>query len=316
MRIVFCASGSFAVPCLRGVQESAHEVVGVFTQPARPAGRGAHLQPTPAAEAARSANLAVAECPKINDPQVVQRLRELCPDVICVADFGQMVRRDVRACARLDTINVHASLLPALRGAAPINWAILRGLPRTGVTIISLTDEMDAGDIYLQQATDIGPAETAEELRARLANLGAALLCQTLDALAAGTAVRRPQDHSQATRAPILQKTDGILDWSQDAQTLRDRIHGTWPWPGGQACFRGRSKQVDVVIARAEAQADAPAGSPGRIDAERRVETGGGRLRIRQVRPAGKRLMDWKDFVNGYRVANGDRFCMPGEAKP
>jgi methionyl-tRNA formyltransferase len=311
MRIVFCGSGTFATPALDAVRTSDHELVRVITQPPRRAGRGGPHRATPVAQAARQAGLDVVECPDINAADVVRDLAAREIDVLCVADFGQMIRADARKTARRSAFNLHASLLPELRGAAPIQWAILRGFERTGVTTFELVDRMDAGAIYLQAETRIEADETADELRARLASLGADVVRRTLDAIASGHPQARPQDEARATRAPRLSKSDGVIDFAGDAASIRNRIHGTWPWPGGQAVLRrADAKDLPVVIARAQAE-PAGGGDPGRIGADGRVSAGRGSVRIVELRPAGRRRMPWRDFVNGYRVREGDRFVAP-----
>jgi methionyl-tRNA formyltransferase len=309
MRILFCGSGGFAVPSLRAILSSDHELVGVITPPARPGGRGAKLRPTPVAQAGRELGVDVKECPDINAREVVAGIRALAPDVMCVADFGQFVRAEARQSPPVGAFNLHGALLPALRGAAPINWAIIRGCQRTGVTTLALADKMDAGELDLQAETDISPDETAVELRQRLSELGAKLVCQTLDLLTSGDAHPREQDESLATKAPRLKKTDGIINWGDDAISIRNRIHGTWEWPGAQTLFQHTDGgEISVVIARGTAE-DAPTtGEPGRIDKDLCVGTGAGRLRIVEIKPANKRRMGWRDFVNGYRVREGDRF--------
>ncbi len=309
MRIVFCGSGPFAVASLRAIAGSNHELVKVITQPARRAGRGGKRRATHVSSAGRELELEVVEVADINSPHTTAMLRSLDADVMCVADFGQMIRADAREGVRLDTFNLHASLLPELRGAAPINWAIIGGHRRTGVTTFSLVDKMDAGGIHLQEQTDIREKETALELRDRLATIGADLVLRTLDLIASGNVRLREQDESRVTLAPRLKKTDGIIDWSQDCVTVRNRIHGTWDWPGAQTIFHGnRSRETRVVIARAVAEQGATAGEPGAVDEDLCVASGSGRIRILDVKPANKRLMSWSDFVNGYRVAQGDRF--------
>ncbi len=309
MRVVFCGSGVFAVPSLRAVLTAGHEVVGVITQPPRPAGRGGHLKATPIAQTAGELGLHAVECPDINAPQAVADLAAAAADVICVADFGQFIRKAARRSAAMGAFNLHGSLLPQLRGAAPVNWAIVRGYNKTGVTTFYLVDRMDAGAIYLQAETDICPAETADELRGRLAEIGAGLVCRTLDLLAEGGALPRRQDESAATAAPQLKKTDGRIDWNADATTIRNLIHGTWPWPGGQAVFQRRDgKAVPVTFARAEVALGQACGGAGEVDREGCIATGGGRLAVAEVQPSGKRLMSWRDFVNGYRVTEGDYF--------
>jgi len=307
LRILFCGSGVFAVPSLEAICAGPHDLVGVITQPARPAGRGGKLRHTPVEDFCARHGLETMQCAKINAPDSIDRIAALKPDVIFVADFGQMIRQAVRDCARLDTINLHGSLLPELRGAAPINWAIIRGYRQTGVTTFSLVDEMDAGAMYLTGQTDVDSTETTEQLRERLALLGADVTCRTLEMIRAGDAQPCEQDHAKATLAPRLKKSDGLIDWTADAETIRNVIHGTWPWPGGQAVFHGaKHKDVQVVIARAAAEPSSVQGEPGRLDDDLCIATGRDRLRILEIKPAGKRLMNWRDFANGYRLAAGD----------
>ncbi len=312
MRVVFCGSGGFAVPSLKAISADGHEVVAVITQPPRKAGRGRKLRQTPVATAAKELALSVTQCQDINAAQMAAFLRGLGPDVICVADFGQFIRSAVRGVAVLGAFNLHGSLLPELRGAAPVNWAIIRGCKRTGVTTFSLVDRMDAGGIYLQAGVEIDPGETADQLRARLANTGAGVVCETLTLLAGGNTQTRDQDESLATFAPRLTKADGAIDFSADAGTVRNLIHGSWCWPGGRAIVKRAARpDVSVVIARAEATDDEPQGKPGCLDKDLMVATGRGRLRIVEIQPAGRRLMTWRDFVNGYRLSEGDHMVGP-----
>ncbi len=308
MRVVYFGSGSFSVPSLLAVLESPHEVVGIYTQPARPAGRGGHARPTPVAEAGLAAGCPVVECPNINAPEVVAEILVLNADVICVVDFGQFIKQPVLDAVRLGAFNLHGSLLPLLRGAAPIQWAIIRGFQTTGVTSFRIVLAMDAGPIYLQQAVEIAPEVSAEQLKQSLAQVGARTVCRTLDSLADGSARPVEQDHSLATLAPRLKKSDGHIDWSADAPAIHNLIRGTWPWPGGQAAVRRQfGKDVPVTIARARPLPGPACGQPGELDAEMAVATGAGRLGIEEIHPAGKRLMTWLDFINGYRLAPGDR---------
>ncbi len=310
MRIVFFGSGSFALPSLQALVSSHHQVLAVVTQPPRPAGRGSKLRPTVIASSARAAQIEVIEAEQVNDPNLVDRIAALAPDVEVVVEFGQKILSPMRAAARLEAFNLHASLLPALRGAGPVNWAIIRRHQNTGVTTFRLVDRMDAGPIYLQQATPIQPTETAGELRARLADLGAELVLETLGQMAGDWVEPTPQDSADATHAPRLSKADGQVDFRLPAEEIRGRINGTYPWPGAHAQFVSaeRSKPLDVVLARADSRPEPVDRSPGSVDVEGRVATGDGTLRILQVKPAGKRLMDWKDFANGYRVSQADRF--------
>jgi methionyl-tRNA formyltransferase len=260
------------------------------------------------AEAGRAAGHAVAECPNINAPEVVAEIRALNADVICVVDFGQFIKQPVLDAAPLGALNLHGSLLPLLRGAAPVQWALIGGFETTGVTSFRIVLAMDAGPIYLQKAVDIGPEESAEDLKHRLARLGTQIVCQTLDSLADGSAKPVEQDHSLATFAPRLQKADGHIDWSADALAIHNLIRGAWPWPGGQAVLRRQfGKDVPVTIARARLLPGPAAGTAGELDAEMAVSAGAGRLGIEEIHPAGKRLMSWVDFINGYRLRPGDR---------
>ncbi len=305
MRLIFCGSGAFAVPTYRALLGGSHEVQAVITQPARPAGRGGKLRATPVAQAALEAGQHPIECPDINAPDFVERLREFRADVLCVAAFGQFIRLAARQAVAVDAINLHGSILPELRGAAPVNWAIIRGYHKTGVTTFSLVDAMDAGPVYLTDETDILPAETAGELTERLAEIGAGTMCRTLDLLAGG-AEPVPQDESRATRAPLLKKSDGAIDWSADAEKICDLVRGTYPWPGAHAIYRHRNGQEnEVTIARAVPAPDDAAGPPGTLDDDLFVAAGRGRVEILEIKPAGKRLMGWRDFVNGYRLAAG-----------
>jgi len=312
MHVLFCGSGSFAVPSLRAVCAAGHEVVRVVTQPARRAGRGRGARSAPIAQAAEDLDLPRMECANVNEPSVVEALAAERPDVLCVVDFGQLLRKPVRQVAARSAFNLHGSLLPALRGAAPVNWAILRGHRETGVTTFELVDRMDAGPIYLQARTPLQPNETAGELRARLAELGAGVVCETLERLASGRAQPKEQDHDRATLAPRLCKEDGRIDWTADAQAVRNRIHGTWPWPGARVRLvradDAAGRAVTMTLARAAARPEEPAGEPGVVNDDLSVSCGRGRLEILELKPAGKRCMTWRDFVNGYRVAPGDRF--------
>jgi len=336
MRIVFCGSGLFGVPTLAAIHAAGHAVVRVYTQPSRPAGRGGRVRATSVSEAAVRMGLDVRECANINAPEVVEEIRSLAADVIVVVDFGQIMRAPVRQSATHGTINLHGSLLPALRGAAPVNWAVIQGLPVTGVTTFSLVDAVDAGDVYLRAETPISPRETAEELKVRLAEIGSDLMVRTLEELATGRARSWPQDHTYATPAPRLTKGDGAIDWSETAVAIHHRVHGTWRWPGGHSMFVGGRHTTPVTFHRVDAitretladstllvparvcermMESAAAVPPGTLlltrpllHTEWMVATGNGLLRVLEIQPAGKRVMTWQDFINGYRVTAGDRF--------
>ena len=308
MRIVYCGSGGFGIPTLRALA-GGHEVAGVFTQPPRRAGRGGKGRPTAVGEAAEGLGLAVEAVEDINDPARVAAIVALSADAMVVADFGQMIRAPAREAVGLAAINLHGSLLPELRGAAPANWAIIRGHAATGVTVFRLVDRMDAGPIFAARRTEIAPDETADDLERRLAELGVEAVAEALEMLAAG-GEPTDQDDSKATAAPRLKKSDGLIDLSAGAVAVRNLIHGTWPWPGARAKYvPAEGKAVEVQIARAAAVEGAAApGQPGEILPDLTVATGGGRLEIIQIKPAGRRLMAWRDFANGYRAGPGAKF--------
>jgi methionyl-tRNA formyltransferase len=312
MRIVFCGSGDFGIPTLRAVVAAGHEVALVVTQPARPAGRGGKPRPPPLAEAATQLGLPVLPVEDINAPENVAAIRQAAPAAVLVVDFGQKIGPEVRAAAPHEAVNLHGSVLPELRGAAPVNWAIIRGYSQTGVTTFRIVERMDAGAIFVVRTTPISPEETAEELRGRLAKLGVEAVLQTLGLFAAGWSNGTAQDESKVTKAPRLKKPDGVINWAADAVAIRNLIHGTWPWPGGQAQYVGPSgKRTPVIIARAGALPQSADEPPGTLGDDLSVSTGQGRLAIVQIKPSGGRLMSWRDFVNGYRVAAGGRFDPP-----
>jgi len=311
MNLVYLGSGEFGVPCLDALKASAHTLALIVTQPSNPAGRGRKPQPTPVAQWATVHAVPFAETDNVNSPEMIARIADYRPDVLVVIAFGQKIGPELVKLAAKGAINVHASLLPKYRGAAPINWAILRGETRTGNSIITLAEKIDAGDIVAQSETTIGPLETAGELHDRLAQLAAPLLLDTLDKIDAGTATYTKQDSAQVTYAPKLHKVDGLLDFAESAESLALKIRGFWPWPGTAAGFVSQQTQktARVVIALAEvvsATGKAPL-PPGTFDDDLNVVCGTGRLRILKLKPAGSGLMDFKAFVNGWRVRPGDR---------
>ncbi|MBN1554045.1 MAG: methionyl-tRNA formyltransferase [Phycisphaerae bacterium] len=311
MRVIFCGSGDFALPTFEALVASTHDIVGVVTQPPRRAGRGKTLHPTLIEQAGRAAGLGVHPTDDINSEESRKYLHDKNPDIICVVEFGQFLRAAVRHVPRYGAINLHGSLLPALRGAAPVNWAILHGLATTGVTTFSLVDKMDAGPVFLQAELPIGPDERAGELRPRLAALGAETMLKTLEVIEAGHSPL-PQDDSRASFAPLLKKSDGFLDFRIPAEHVVWKVRGLWPWPGARAVFgHEEHRAVAVTITRARAVAGSANDEPGALDEDLFVRTSEGRVEIMEIQPAGKRVMSWRDFTNGYRVAPGDAFRLP-----
>ncbi len=312
MNIVYLGSGEFGIPCLDALKASGHMLSVVVTQPARPCGRGRKVRSTATAEWAACHEISCLETANVNTPAIVERLAACRPDCLVVIACGQKIGRTLVDLPPKGAVNVHASLLPKYRGAAPINWAIVRGETRTGVSIITLADKIDAGDILGQAETGIGARETAGELHDRLATLSAPLLLDTLGKLEAGTVTYARQRDDEATFAPKLKKADGLLDFSEPAELLARKIRGFWPWPGASAvhvCARtARSTPVTFALADV-AGVVAPKTTPaGTFDDNLNVVCGVDALTIQKIKPAGSALMDFKSFVNGWHVCPGDKF--------
>ena len=313
MRIVYCGGGEFGCLSLRWLSESSHNLLQVFTAPARPAGRGKKLRPTPIAQLTHQLLLPCREEADINRPEVVDSIRALHPDVIVVIAFGQKIGPALLNLPDCRVINIHASLLPAFRGAAPINWAIITGASRTGLTAIELNEIWDGGAILGQTATDIRSHETAGELHDRLAALSPPLLEEVLHKIETGAADPIAQDDTQASKAPKLSKTDAAISWNNDALRLRNLIHGMSPWPGAYCQLHQADSQPErIIIARAEiVDAAAPADpslTPGALDHDLNVICHPGRLRLLEVKPTAGRLMTFRDLVNGRRISSNDHF--------
>ena len=240
MRIVFMGAGAFAVPCLEALLDAGHDVAALVTQPDREKGRGQALAAPPTKPVALARGIPVLQFRRVREPQAQEALRALAPELQVVVAFGQILPRAVIDIAPRGTVNVHGSLLPRYRGAAPIQWAIASGETETGVTTMLIDEGLDTGPTLLRRSLAILPDETAAQLEPRLARLGALTLLDTLRALAAGTLAALPQDHAQATLAPILKKEDGRVDWSRPAQPIAWRARGFSPWPGAFTFHEGR----------------------------------------------------------------------------
>ena len=308
--IVYLGSGEFGVECLNALSGSDHGLRFIVTQPPNPAGRGQRPNPTPVARWASTHAVPFIETDNVNAPDAIEKMAGYGPDLIVVIAFGQKIGNELVNLPPKGAINVHASLLPKYRGAAPINWAIINGETRTGISIITLAEKMDAGKILAQAETDIGPDETAGRLHDRLAQIAAPLLLKTIDQIAGGTAIYAEQDHSKATLAPKLKKTDGFVDFAQPAEILARKIRGLWPWPGASANYVSKKtgKSVRVTIAAAKVVESPNAGGlpAGTFDENLNVICGENALKIMRIKPAGSALMDFKDFVNGRQTQPGD----------
>ncbi len=313
MRIVFIGSGDFAVPTLRALVDARHDIPCVVTQPDRPAGRGRSMAPTPVKSAATALGLSVVEAADVNDPALVTRVSQLRACVGVVVAFGQKIKSAFRDALAGGCINLHASLLPRHRGAAPFQWSIIRGDRVTGVTVFKLVDPMDAGPILATAETDIGQTETAAELHDRLAVMGPAVVLEALALFAGDVPGGRLQDERLATTAPKLKKTDGQIKFDEPAIQIARRINGLWSWPGATCCFESRrgNKPETVILARAQAENGDQSiveTACGTVEQGLRVVTSDGLLSILEVKPQSGRCMSWLDFVNGRNVGPGDRF--------
>ena len=312
MKIVYLGSGEFGIECLNALYAKALDLRFIVTQPPQPAGRGRKPRPTPVAQWANNHSLDYIETDDINAPTVIDRIAALKPDLVVVIAFGQKIGNQLINLPPKGAINVHASLLPKYRGAAPINWVIINGETETGISIITLAEKMDAGLICAQAKTDIGADETAGQLHDKLAEMAAPLLLKTIEKIASGKAVYTQQDHSKATLAPKLKKSDGFLDFNEPAKLIRRKILGLWPWPGASALYVSKKtgKSLRTTIADAEVvQLCNPASLPaGTLDESLNVVCGENTLQIAAIRPAGGAVMDFKDFVNGRATQPGDLF--------
>jgi methionyl-tRNA formyltransferase len=312
MRIVFCGTPQFAVPTLKYLlAQSDLEIVGVVTQPDRPRGRGQEVSFSPVKEAALAAHLAVHQPEKIRAAESEELLRKLALDCVVIIAYGQIIPARLLTIPKLGCINLHASLLPKYRGAAPINWAIVNGEIRTGVTTMRIDAGMDTGEMLLQREMEIGAKETAPELAARLSELGGPLMAETLRGLAAGTIVPQAQNHAEASYAPMLKKQDGRIDWQRTAAEIYNRMRAFTPWPGAYTTFRGQSCHVwGEPLSNAGFNT-----TPGSFAIPNKPETGvfvacdgGSAIRLTRVKLEGRKEISALEFSNGARLQPGERF--------
>jgi len=308
MILVFCGTPRFAVPTLERLVEAEHSIPLVVTQPDRPRGRGMELAISPVKESAIHLKLPITQPDKIkNNEDFRQQLAAIHPDAIIVVGYGRIIPQWMLDLPRLGNLNLHASLLPKYRGAAPIQWAIARGESLTGVTTMQIDAGLDTGDILVQRELPIPPDDTAETLAPKLATVGADLMVETLQGLESGQIDPIPQDHSKATLAPILTKEDGRIDFQRPASEIYNRLRGFQPWPGAHTLFRGRHLQVHRALPAEQAlQLE-----PGQISAEpTRLRVGCGQntaLELIELQSEGKRRMSSRDFINGYHPQPGEK---------
>lgn len=312
LRVAFAGTPDFAVPSLRALLQGRETVVGVLTQPDRPAGRGRRLRPSPVKVVAEEAGVPVAQPAHLRGEAERAVLREWAPDLLVVAAYGLLLPPEVLHLPHLGCINVHASLLPAYRGAAPIQRAVLDGAAETGVTIMQMEEGLDSGPMLLQRSRPIGPRETAGELHDALAVLGAEALAEALERLRAGTLEAVPQDPDRATYAPKVTKEEAELDWSRPAEELDRRVRAFNPWPVAHTGHRGERLRVW----RSRPVAAVPDGPPGTVAAGADnlplVACGDGGLLLEEVQPPGRKRMEGSAALHGGHLCPGERLGDPG----
>ena len=313
MRVLFWGTPEFALPSLEALLGEGHEVVGVVTQPDRPAGRGRALQAPPVKRVAEEEGIPVLQPERARGPEFEAQVRALEPELSVVVAYGQILKREILDLPPRGSINVHASLLPELRGAAPINWAIIRGHEVTGITVMRMVERMDAGPVILQVREPILPDESASDLASRLSELGAQALVEALALIEAGEAREVEQDESRATYAPRLEREDARIDWGLGAEEVSRWIRGLDEVPGGWSTVREREVKVYRPLPMPDWEHDAEPGTVLRAEANDPtagvlVACGRGAVWVREVKPAGKRRMTASEWVRGRGVAIGDRF--------
>ena len=312
MRLVFCGTPSFAVPALHAVVHAGHDVALVVTQPDRQSGRGLELAAPAVKQAAAALNLPVLQPEKIkNNVELRTQLEAIAPDAILVVAYGRIIPQWMLALPKYGNINLHGSLLPKYRGAAPVQWAVSNGDVLTGVTTMRIDEGLDTGDMLLQREVPIGPEQTSRELFPLLAEVGAALMVETLDRLAAGSIVPRKQNHDEATLAPILMREDALVDWSRDARRIYNRWRGFQSWPGAYTFFRGKKLIVHRLLPADGVQTE-KCGEVLEAQEKLLVQCGDGSvLELIEVQMEGKKRMTAVEFLRGHQIKPGERLGRP-----
>jgi methionyl-tRNA formyltransferase len=310
LNIIFCGTPAFALPSLRElIAQPDFHIAGLVTQPDRPRGRGKEVASSPVKEAAAAAGIAVYQPQKIRAEESYEYFRSAAPDVVVIIAYGQIIPARLIEIPRLGWINLHGSLLPKYRGAAPIHWAIASGETRTGLTTMRIDAGLDTGPMLLKHETEIAPDETAPQLNTLLAEAGAPLIVETLRGLASGTITPTPQDNSQATLAPPLKKEDGRINWSLPAQTIYNRIRGFQPWPGAFTTFRGKQCAIWAKPAPHQPVVTSTPGTIRTNSGEVDVTCGAGTaLRLEFVQLEGRNKISAREFANGARLQLNERF--------
>ena len=310
MRLLFCGTPHFAVPTfIHLLAQPDIEIAAVITQPDRRRGRGKHISASPMKTAAIAASIPVHQPEKIRSPEARNLLQQLAPDCIIIIAYGQIIPAALLTIPRLGWVNLHGSLLPKYRGAAPINWAIANGETQSGLTTMRIDAGMDTGDMLLQQEIDIAPEETAPELAASMAEAGAPLVLATLRGLVSGNLVPRPQDNDQATYAPLLKKEDGRIDWNLPAQQIYNRMRGFTPWPGAYTSFRGQTCHLWAEPFSLQTLTGGAPGTISREDTQILIACGHATLlRLLSVKVEGRKQISAVEFANGARLTERERF--------
>jgi len=306
-RIVYAGSPDFAVPALLRLLQTSHEVVAVLTQPDRPAGRGRHLTPSPVKLAAEQAGLRVLQPEKLSESLVQAQLKALTADLMVVAAYGQLLPPEVLCIPRVGCVNLHASLLPRWRGASPIQTAILAGDTETGVSLMQMERGLDTGPVYATLSTPIAADDTGGTLHDKLAQLGAELLAQNLDALLAQTLVARPQTNDGVCHAPRIKKSDGVIDWHKPAKEIDQQIRAFNPWPVAQTVLNGEPLRCLMSSLPSSASGSGSANSPGAVSGlsrdALRVQTGAGELLLHSVQLPGRKAVSGRQFANAHDLS-------------
>ena len=313
MRIIFMGTPDFAVPSLRALLRSGYEVVGIVTQPDRPKGRGQKLGFSPVKQLAQNHGLPILQPEKIKSPELLQTLASWRPDMIAVSAFGRILPKNILELPPGGCVNVHGSLLPQYRGAAPIQWSLINGDVETGITTMLMDEDMDTGPMLLQETVTIEPDDTATELGNRLAKVGGELLVETLKGLENKTVAPQEQDHIKATYAPSLTKKVGLIDWAQSAEHIANRIRGLSPWPGCYTFLQDQRLVIWKTVVETQTQRELlSAHNPGTIISIDKksfeVATGSGILQVTEVQPADKKRMTVKQFLQGRDLVIGQAF--------
>ena len=306
LRIIFMGTPRFALPSLQILVDGSVQIAAVVTQPDRPAGRGQHIALPPIKELALKHHLPVLQPVKVRDAQFIAQVKEFSPDLIVAVAFGQILPRALLDIPAYGCVNVHASLLPFYRGAAPINWVLINGEIETGVTIMLLDEGMDTGDMLLQEKLPLMPTDTVVTLHDRLAQNGARLLGKALDGLGSAGWKRIPQDHAKATYAPLLKKEDGLIQWQKSAREIHNQIRGMNPWPGCFTYFNGKLLKVFAVEVGEQHAKETPGSIVEISEKGIAVATGTGALILKEIQLEGKKRMPAEEFIKGKTIKPGD----------